>query len=81
MPKATVDLSEFESLVENRICRLAQHFKDLEAEDRAKLIVALAEPRFSNGVIGRWLLARDLSISKDTINNHRKRQCCCDRSK
>lgn len=69
------DLSEFED--EPRMCSIARHVSEMEEEDRARFIAALAVERYTHAKFVERFAVRGIRVSKDTVSRHRQGKCRC----
>lgn len=74
----TIDLSEFRN-VRKRPCVTKRASEELGASELEKFEAALLEPSITNSAIAEWLNSRtSIRLSKDSLRNHRRRECSCD---
>lgn len=58
-------------------CFVVKHAEALSKEDRAILMAAVDDPRWSITALNAELGRRGLKISRAVLDRHRKRLCAC----
>jgi len=61
-------------------CKVGRTLMELEVDDRAVLILALEDERWTSRALSAALRSRGVTLSRDTIQNHRSNTCRCSRT-
>ena len=72
----TIDLSEFYE-DNKRTCIVGRAIATLTEEDVEKIKAAFVEEEITNTSINKFLSARGVKISTDSVRNHRYSRCGC----
>jgi hypothetical protein len=72
----TIDLSEFYEDNKKR-CIVGRAITNLKPEDAEKIQAAFVEEEITNTSINKFLGARGVKISTDSVRNHRYSRCGC----
>ena len=62
---------------DTNICYVMKHAKALSKEDKAILLEAVDNPKWSITALSGELKRRGLTISRGALDRHRKRLCPC----
>lgn len=74
-----VDLAEFLPAEAHTPCIVAKTLAAMSEDDRLKFEGALAHPKVTTAKIVERFWARNYKVGKESVGNHRKGKCCCER--